>query len=254
MRATAKRRVPQAVSDAVKYVRYDRWRLPRRHEYLQTVDGRSGIEVGGPSAVFRTILPVYEYVRALDGVNFATDTIWEGQISEGAEFAYFPGKTGRQFIAEATDLSAIDAQYDFLLSSNCLEHVANPIKALQEWRRLIRPGGGFVLVLPNKASNFDHRRPVTTLDHLLADFSEDVGEDDMTHLEEILALHDLSMDPPAGTLSQFRERSLDNLHNRTLHHHVFDEQLIDALLRHLDFDVVDISTTRSDFFALATKA
>ncbi|MGY4648867.1 methyltransferase domain-containing protein [Mycobacterium sp. URHB0021] len=253
MRAGIKEYVSRPAVDLYFYLRYDRWRLPFR-QYRPFVDNKDGVEVGGPSAVFSTVLPVYPHVRSLDGVNFATDTIWEGRIHAGERYDFFGDKAGRQFIADATDLSEIDSdQYDFLLSSNCLEHVANPIKALVEWKRVVRAGGGFVLVLPNQASNFDHRRPVTEFDHLLDDFTKDVGEDDLTHLDEILANHDLSMDPPAGTLTQFKERSLKNLHNRTLHHHVFDVQLIEALLCHLNLEILDISTTRTDFFALARK-
>ena len=85
------------------------------------------------------------------------------------------------------------------------------------------------------------------------DFTRDVGEDDLTHLDEILALHDLRKDPPAGDLKHFRERSLKNFQNRTLHHHVFDVALIEEMLDHLGFEILDITTTRTDFFALARK-
>lgn len=221
---------------------------------MPLVEGKHGIEVGGPSSVFRTVLPLYEYVGGLDGVNFSTDTIWEGRITAGHSFEYGARERGRQFVSEATDLGQISTErYDFLLSSNCLEHVANPLKALMEWRRVIKPGGALVLVLPNKKSNFDHRRPVTQFAHLLEDFTNDVGEDDLTHLEEILELHDLKMDPPAGDLGRFRERSLENYRNRALHHHVFDPQLISEMLRHAGFALLDTTITRTDFFTLGTK-
>jgi SAM-dependent methyltransferase len=190
----------------------------------------------------------------LDGVNFSTDTIWEGSIKEGYNFNYYHKQFGHQFIAEATDLSEIPTgRYDFLLSSNCLEHIANPIKALTEWKRVIKAGGDLILVLPKKESNFDHRRPVTKFEHLVDDFTRHIGEDDLTHLDEILALHDLRRDPPAGDLENFRERSLKNFQNRALHHHVFDVQLIEETLAYLGFEVLDITTTRTDFFALARK-
>ncbi|MCV7379966.1 hypothetical protein BST11_21650 [Mycobacterium alsense] len=235
-------------------VKYAALRLPLRRKYQSFVDGKYGVEVGGPSLLFKTVLPLYQFAAGLDGVNFATDTVWEGSIEAGNDYRYYPGKRGRQFIDEAADLAEIEsAQYDFLLSSNCLEHVANPIKALHEWRRVIRPDGALILVLPNKESNFDHRRPFTTFEHLLDDFNSDVGEDDLTHLEEILALHDLPMDPPAGDLEHFRQRSLKNFENRTLHHHVFDVQLIEKMLDYVGFEILDLSTTRTDFFALSKK-
>lgn len=240
--------------DPYGYFRYERWRFPINKAYRPVVERRRGIEVGGPSNVFRTTLPLYHFVGALDGVNFSCDTVWEGHIEAGDTFAYADSRTGHQFVADATDLGEIPTStYDFLLSSNCLEHVANPIRALTEWRRVIKPGGALVLVLPNKKSNFDHRRPVTHFEHLLDDFSRDVAEDDLTHLDEILELHDLSRDPLAGDKSNFRERSLKNYYNRTLHHHVFDAALIRRLLDHTGFEIEHAAKVHTDFFALAKK-
>lgn len=254
MRQAIRELAPKSPVDFYYTLKYARWRLPLRHKYQPIVENNYGIEIGGPSAVFSGMLPIYQFVAGLDGVNFSSDTVWEGRIQAGNTFSFDSRRSGRQFISEATDLREIPtARYDFLLSSNCLEHVANPIKALAEWKRVVKPGGGLVLVLPNKDSNFDHRRPATRFDHLLEDFAHDVGEDDLTHLDEILALHDLSRDPLAGDLEQFRRRSLKNFENRTLHHHVFDLQLIEQMLQHLDLDIVDLTTTKTDFFALAAK-
>ncbi|OBI15431.1 hypothetical protein A5712_28315 [Mycobacterium sp. E2327] len=235
-------------------LKYAGQRLPLRQKYQSFVDRKYGIEIGGPSLLFKTVLPLYQFAGGLDGVNFATDTVWEGSIEAGNDYKYYPRRRGRQFIAEATDLAEIgSSRYEFLLSSNCLEHVANPLKALIEWKRVIQPGGALILVLPNKESNFDHRRPFTRFEHLLDDFNGDVGEDDLTHLDEILALHDLPMDPPAGDLEHFRQRSLKNFENRTLHHHVFDVPLIEKVLHHVGFEILDTTITRTDFFALGLK-
>jgi len=56
----------------------------------------------------------------------------------------------------------------------------------------------------------------------MTDYANNVGEDDLTHLPEILALHDLSRDEAAGTPEQFHQRCLDNISKRAIHHHVFD--------------------------------
>jgi SAM-dependent methyltransferase len=254
MRGSIKEFAPKSAVDLFYILKHARWRLPLRQKYQSFVENKYGIEIGGPSSIFKNMLPIYQFVAGLDGVNFSSDTVWEGRIKAGDAFNYDANRSGCQFISEATDLSEIaTARYDFLLSSNCLEHVANPIKALSEWRRVIKPGGGLILVLPNRESNFDHQRPVTKFEHLLDDFTQDVGEDDLTHLDEILALHDLSMDPVAGDLEHFRQRSLKNFENRTLHHHVFDVQLIEEMLDHVGLDIVDVTTTKTDFFALAAK-
>ena len=158
--------------------------------------GKCGIEVGGPSQVFarRGVFPVYSLVEKLDNCNFSGTTVWEGSISQGNTYRFDPGKpAGQQHIVEAIDMKGLPSNaYDFVLSSHMLEHTANPILALSEWKRLLKAGGMLVLLLPDGRRTFDHRRPVTPLAHLIDDFNAGTAEDDLTHLSEILALHDLS--------------------------------------------------------------
>jgi SAM-dependent methyltransferase len=183
-------------------------------------------------------------VGRLDNCNFAPSTVWQASHPEGQTFQFDPGRpTGWQFIAEASDLSAIaSARYDFVLSSHALEHCANPLRALGEWLRVLQGGGALVLLLPHREGTFDHRRPVTALQHLVADERAGVGEDDLTHLGEILALHDLARDPGGGTPEQFRERSLHNVENRCFHQHVFDTALVVALLDHVGVQLLAVET------------
>jgi SAM-dependent methyltransferase len=250
-----KNSLPRSIVETLILLEHIGMRPPNYKVYVRYIEHKKGIEIGGPSTLFNTILPLYRKVEGLDGVNFSTNTLWEENIQGGRNYNYSGSRKGMQFISDATDLSQIDDNtYDFLLSSNCLEHIANPLKALMEWRRVIKPNGSLILVLPNKVSNFDHRRPTTTFDHILKDLNNDTAEDDLTHLEEILELHDLSLDPPAGDFEAFRKRSLDNFCNRALHHHIFDLSVIKSILDYLGFDLVEASVTYRDFFALATKA
>lgn len=70
-----------------------------------------------------------------------------------------------------------------------LEQTSNPLTALAEWRRLLRPEGGLILVLPHRDGTFERRRPVTSLQQLIEDFEHGTAEDDQTHIPEILRLH-----------------------------------------------------------------
>ena len=189
--------------------------------------GKFGLEIGGPSGVFgdNGTLPLYHYLAGLDNCVYAVETVWEGKRAEGLTFSYDPRKNcGYNFVREATDLHGIaDHRYDFILSSHSLEHVANPIKALKEWIRIVKPEGSVVIVLPDYRRTFDHRRSPTRIEHMIEDYELGRDERDSTHLEEILELHDLSLDPAAGSHDHFRQRSLRNFENRCLHHHVFDE-------------------------------
>jgi SAM-dependent methyltransferase len=207
-----------------------------------------GLELGGPSSLFlrRHALPVYALAARIDNVNYAARTTWES-VEEGLTFRFDESQPpGRQFVGEATDLSYIPAGvYDFVLSSHMLEHTANPLKVMAELRRVLKPMGTFLLVLPDPRRTFDHRRPVTTLSHLVQDFERGTGEDDLTHLPEILELHDLAedRDAPQEPL-EFRDRCLRNPSLRCMHHHVFDKALIRAMLERSGFRVVDF-TARS---------
>lgn len=252
LRQRVKALLPEPALGALRAIRLRMGRLRNYRAYQHALRGKAGLEIGGPSPVFRHTLPVYPVLASLDGVNFSTTTMWEGALAAGGRFEYLPGRAGLQMVAEATDLRDIaTGRYQFVLSSNCLEHVANPLKALREWMRVIEPGGLLLLVLPNQVANFDHRRPVTTFDHLLEDERRDVGEDDLTHLPEILSLHDLDRDPWAGGRENFIRRSHDNLQHRGLHHHVFDPGLWAQMALHLGLQPLQSDRTDSDFVFLA---
>lgn len=224
----------------------------------QLVQGRSGIEVGGPSGVFspRGVLPLYEDVGSLDNCNFASQTTWEGSITEGRTFRFSSGKSaGTQYIAETTNLQRIPSGgYDFLLSSHVLEHSANALLALSEWLRVMKAGGTLVLLLPHKDGTFDHRRQVTRLEHLVADQTVGMKEDDLSHLPEILELHDLVRDPGAGSAEEFERRSRANFENRCLHHHVFDTTLVARLLDHVGLQLLSVEAMQPNHvIAVARK-
>ena len=225
---------------------------------LNAVRDRKGLEIGGPSRIFTAgkILPVYPQAACVDNVNFAPHTTWETELQDGGPFDFCPGRpSGRQWIREATALRGMsDASFDFVLSSHCLEHLANPLAALREWRRVTRAGGHLVLVLPDPQRTFDHLRPVTTLAHLQEDFAKVTGEDDQTHVPEILSLHDLRRDPLAGTVENFQTRTLSNADNRCLHHHVFDLQLMREILEETSWVAIATEKVRPmHLVALAIK-
>lgn len=60
-----------------------------------------------------------------------------------------------------------DGSVDFVISSHVLEHFFDPIKALQEWYRLIRPGGVIFMIVPHKERTFDKEKSRTPLSELL---------------------------------------------------------------------------------------
>ena len=228
--------------------------IPKFKYWKELVNSKSGLEIGGPSGMFAKngYLPIYPLIQSLDGVNFSNNTLWEENLNEGSSYKY-GDKTGFQFIGEGTDLSIIpNGSYDFVLSCNNLEHIANPIKAIVEWKRVMNDQGIMLLILPRKESNFDYRRTITKIDHLVQDYQSNMAENDLTHLNEILELHDLSRDPQAGSFEQFKNRSLNNLENRGLHHHVYDQGLLRDIANYSGLKpILNFSSPTDHFIALS---
>jgi len=233
---------------------------PQKRKWIKlsySLKNQLGLEIGGPSNFFSIggYFPVYIFSKQVDVANFSDQTVWEGNIKEGMNYHYYKNKTGYQYIGEATDLSKIkDQQYNYLLSCHSLEHVANPLKALFEWRRVLQPNGKLILILPYKEFTFDHNRPFTNFAHLLKDYSDNVDEHDTTHFEEVLSLHDTTKDPGFISTEAFKERLSKNFENRCIHHHVFNGKLVTEMLNFAGFQV-DHQDILSPFhlFTMATK-
>lgn len=204
------------------------WVFPA--EFQHYFSGKRGLEIGGPSLVFHegNIVPIYNQAATLDNCNFSEKTIWDNTVYEGIDYSYDRSKLpGRQMVMESSDLYLIDHySYDFVISSHVLEHVANPLKSLCEWSRVLKPGGVILFIVPNPELTFDHHRDITSIRHLVEDYVNRTQEDDLTHYEEILLFHDTALDPGFTTTEEFCARSKDNVNNRCFHHHVFNDVLI----------------------------
>jgi SAM-dependent methyltransferase len=212
--------------------------------------GKVALEPGGPSAVFGRlgVTPVYSRLGALDILDYAEETIWSA--SSRAELT-----PRRQVIGEAGRLPQIaDGSYDAVLASHVIEHIANPLGALAEWRRIVGPQGYVVLVVPHRDGTFDHRRPLTSIDHLLADAERESGEDDTTHLEEVLELHDLERDPGAPSREVFEQRVRGNLATRAMHHHVFASRTVVEMCAAAQLPVVRLRPVQPFHIACLARA
>ena len=182
---------------------------------------KTGVEIGGPSDTGR---PIYSCATRMDNVIFSINTVWS---THSEEYKYYEDKNGKVIINDAVDIALVENDhYDFCFSSHSLEHIANPLKAIREWLRIIKSGGFIIIIVPEKSVCFDHRRSYSSFTTLLAQYEKNVGEDDLSTLPEILMKHDLSMDRAAGDLGAFTKRSLDNINNRCLHHYVYSDELL----------------------------
>lgn len=79
---------------------------------------------------------------------------------------------------------------DFIIASHVIEHTSNPLRALQSAYETLRPCGRLVLAklgVPDKTVTFDKNRPLTTLEHLLADYTRPSRERDWEHYIEFFS-------------------------------------------------------------------
>jgi SAM-dependent methyltransferase len=65
-----------------------------------------------------------------------------------------------------------DESQDFVIANHFLEHCQDPIGAVLNMFRVLKPGGILYLGIPDKRYSFDVDRPLTTLEHLLRDYTE----------------------------------------------------------------------------------
>jgi SAM-dependent methyltransferase len=227
-----------------------RWRAaghysrPLPRGFVEPLRGGRALEVGGPSALFRAggLLPLYPVLAELDGVQWAADTAWH---SLDRELGYLPEGTrsGELHVVDGVDpVNLPDDSYDVVMSSHVLEHIADPLRALAAWRRVTRVDGLLLIVAPHMAGTFDHRRPITPLEHLIEDHERGVGEDDLTHLDETLRLHDRTRDGETGSQEQWASKRRENASTRLLHHHTFTTSSLLALLDYAGLELLAAET------------
>jgi len=231
------------ISDQI--TRKSRFHLFERENKNTFFKDRKGLEIGGPSGIFYpfSIIPIYGWAKIIDNCNYSENTLWS-EYRGGQNFEYTKGKKGEQYICEASELPILDKSYDFVLNSHVIEHLTNPIKALNEWKRVTIDNGVILTICPHKEGTHDHLRPTTELNHLIRDFQEEIQEDDLSHLEEIIELHDLSRDPSVTSYQNFVHRSRNNIKNRSLHHHTFITESVIKLFDYMDLEILYVNTYR----------
>lgn len=151
----------------------------------------------------------------------------EGLIGQNPE----TGKTGiykPDMIADAEDLRPLlSNSLDFVIACHVLEHLPNPLKALMEIWRVLKPGGILYLSVPDKRFTFDNKRPVTTLKHVIEDYKEGATVETSTeHYQEWVDLVELQKQKPLFT-------SVDAAKRYRIHFHVWVPESIPEILQYL---------------------
>jgi SAM-dependent methyltransferase len=117
-----------------------------------------------------------------------------------------------------------DASQDFVIASHVLEHMADPIGLLDEVHRVLKPGGVALILLPDMRRTFDRSRPVTSLDHLVAEYEAGVTEVDDAHILEFIQHTEVDGDRKVEGKTEAERAELFEWHRqRSIHVHCWSE-------------------------------
>jgi SAM-dependent methyltransferase len=136
----------------------------------------------------------------------------------------------------ATLATVTDASYDYVIACHVIEHLPNPIAALQTWCRVLKPGGLIYLIVPDKRATFDRPRVRTTLEHLILDYRQPSRERDFEHfLDYAVHVHRAAGNDALTEAERLRTTDF------SIHFHVFQPADIVALLRWFGTNIRPVS-------------
>lgn len=162
-------------------------------ELMSPWDDRNPVSPG----LFRYKGKIYpEYIRHGNAMQFIAPIA--SQFCKGRGLDVGAGKwplPGAEPVDGSTGTDAMalpEGQYDFVFSSHCLEHIVNPVYALEHWKSRIRPGGVLCLYLPHPEMRywqpqFCKKHLHTWLPMQMAEILDDLGFVDVIHSQRDLA-------------------------------------------------------------------
>jgi len=92
-------------------------------------------------------------------------------------------------VDDGETLSTIPAEsQDFIVANHFLEHCENPIGTIETHFSKLRPGGLLFYAVPDKRFTFDSLRPLTPLEHMVADYEQGPERSRAEHYAEWVRL------------------------------------------------------------------
>jgi len=131
-------------------------------------------------------------------------------------------------IEKGTVLPWSDDYFDVAASRHVLEHISNPIAAIIEWTRVLKPGGCLFISVPDRRKTKEHRRKLTAFEHFIEDFKNNVPEFDPSHEPEI-------RQAGCGIIQH------DRYENPHIHYHTYEIETLSRLLSYCGLELVSLS-------------
>jgi len=133
--------------------------------------------------------------------------------------SYTDEKVKATYITGIEDMKGIEeSSLDFIIACHVIEHVRNPLLAIETAWNKLKPKGKLVLLVPHRDLTFDAGRDLTTLDHLILDYKRPLKERDFLHFVEFYEKAFVSSNPFEKAVSAF------NSINSDIHYHTWNEE------------------------------
>ena len=136
-----------------------------------------------------------EYLKNGNAMQFISQTAWQfckGRgLDVGAGKWCLPDARPVELTYGADALRLTRGKWDYVFSSHCLEHLIDPVQAIEHWKTRIRPGGVLFLYLPHPDMRYWRPQFCRKHKHLfwpadVAAMLEDLGFVDVIHGERDL--------------------------------------------------------------------
>lgn len=119
-----------------------------------------------------------------------------------------------------------DDSLDFVIANQFIEHCENPVGAIRNMLRVVKPQGIVFMAVPDKRKTFDQGRPLTSTEHLLQDDREGPNGSRRQHYEEYTREVFRPNDPVAFQAQV--EHLIDS--HYSIHFHVWDARSFNGWL------------------------
>ncbi|MBI1761771.1 MAG: methyltransferase domain-containing protein [Acidobacteria bacterium] len=129
-------------------------------------------------------------------------------------------------ICSGDRLEAIaDKSFDFVIANHVLEHLVDPLGALQHWARVLKPEGVLYCSVPDHENMLDRGRSLTTLNHLIEDHENRDPARDIVHYFEC-AYYWGKAKNVAECMSYVNKYCVEQRY--PIHFHTFDKALLEV--------------------------
>lgn len=148
--------------------------------------GRAGFLdlVSGAESILE-IGPFFAPVATGPNVKYFDVLSQDDLIARGTALGHDVSRVPKiDFLSPNGDLSIVNESFDAVLSSHCIEHQPSLIRHLEEVHRILKPGGSFFMIVPDKRYCFDHFLPISTIADVL-----DANDDRQVHTVRNLVEH-----------------------------------------------------------------